>query len=221
MARAKTKEIAAGPKFHDVAQGSDDWFTARLGIPTASVFGTIMSEGSDGPSKTRTELLYRLAGEVITGTPAEETYKSKAMLRGKEMEPQAIADYTERTGELVRQVGFVTNFTGLLHCGCSPDALVGFDGGLETKTIRPDLMIPLLLKGPAAAVGMHRAQIQGCMLVTGRSHWDLKIFWPRMPDFTVRIQRDEIYIKQLHQQIEKFNYELKSLVERLRKMGAH
>jgi len=204
----------------DCAQGSAEWFEAHIGVPSASNFATIMAEGRDGgPSLTRNELLYRMAGEIITGEPAEETFKSKAMLRGKEMEPQAIADYVERTGAHVRQVGFVKNFAGLAQCGCSPDALVGFDGGLETKTMRPDLMIPMLLKG-ANGAGPHQAQVQGCMHVCDREWWDLKIFWPRMPNFTVRIYRNDVYIQELKRQIEKFNYELRTLVERLRKMGA-
>jgi hypothetical protein len=202
-------------------QGTEEWFRAHIGVPSASNFGTIMADGKDGgPSKTRTELLYRMAGEIITGDPAEDTYKSRAMLRGKEMEPAARADYAERTGSHLLQVGFIVNFTGLHRCGCSPDALVDFDGGLETKTMRPDLMIPLLLKGATGGIAMHRAQVQGCMHVTGREWWDLKIYWPKMPNFTVRIYRDEVYIRELRQQIERFNYELGSLVERLRKMGA-
>jgi hypothetical protein len=201
-------------------QGSPAWFEARLGIVTASNFGTVMAEGQDGgPSMTRTELLYRLAGERITGMPAEETFKSKAMLRGKEMEPQAVADYVEHTGYDVRRVGFVKNFSGLKECGASPDALVGFDGGLETKTMRPDLMIPLLLKG-ARMIPAHRAQVQGNIWVCERSWWDLKIFWPGMPNYTVKCLRDNNYIKELSNQVERFNFELDSLVKLLRKMGA-
>lgn len=207
-------------KIHDDPQGSDEWFKARLGIPTASMFSVIMAEGKDGgDSMTRQQYLYRLAGEEITGLPAEETFKSRAMERGKEMEPQAIADYERRTGRAVTPVGFATNFEGLKRCGASADGLVGFDCGLETKTMRPDLMIPLLVRG-ARMPPEHRAQVHGNMLVLERDIWDFKIFYPGMPDFTVRVERDETYIKKLHGEIERFNYDLKKLVEQLRNMGA-
>lgn len=205
---------------HDVAQGSVEWWQARLGVVTASNFSTVMAEGRDGElSLTRTELMYRLAGEEITGLPAEETFKSRAMERGKEMEAEAVADYERRKGVTVKRVGFATNFAGLKRCGASPDGLVGFDGGVETKTMRPDLMIPLLMKG-AQMIPAHRAQVMGNMMVWQRDWWDLKIFYPRMPDFTVRVYRDDAYVKRLLDEIERFNFEKKRLIETLRKMGA-
>jgi hypothetical protein len=41
-----------------------------------------------------------------------------------------------------------------------------------------------------------------------------------MPDFTVRVERDETFCRELHEQIQRFNYDLKKLVEQLRNMGA-
>lgn len=204
----------------DVAQGSPEWFQARLGIPSASNFGCVMANGRDGgPSLTRTEYLYRLAGEIITGEPAEETFKSRAMERGKEMEPEAIADYERRKKVEVQRIGLGINFVGLKRCCASPDGLVGFDGGLETKSMRPDKMIPLLDRG-ARMPPEHRAQVMGNIHVFERDHWDFKIFWPRMPDFTVRVFRDDDYIRDMSNQIEIFQHELKRLVEKLRSMGA-
>lgn len=219
-ARAAT---TAAPKSQlqilDFVQGSDEWFEARLGLPTASHFGTIMAQGNDGPALTRTEYLYRLAGEVVTRMPAEETFKSRAMERGKEMEPEAIEDYERRKAVKITRVGLGVNFSGLKRCGASPDGLLGFDGGLETKTMRPDKMIPMLDRG-ARMPGEHRAQVQGNMLVFERDWWDFKIFYRRMPDFTVTVRRDDAYIKTLHDQIQIFNHDLKRLVEKLRNMGA-
>lgn len=221
---AKASKPAPKPKSElvilDMPQGSPEWFDARKGLPTASHFSTILASGRDGEtSMTRTQYLNRLAGEIITGQPTEETFQSKAMQRGKLMEADACADYVERTGRELRRVGLGVNFSGLKRCGASPDALVGFDGGLETKTMRADLMIPLLLKG-SQMMPEHRAQVQGNMLVFEREWWDLKIFWPKMPDFTVRVYRDDAYIGELSNAIQVFNHELNRLVEKLRMMGA-
>lgn len=223
MAKAAAKKAPARRselvQIHE-PQGSEGWFKARAGLITASQFSVVMAEGQDGgPSLTRQQLLYRLAGEIITGEPAEETFKSRAMERGKEMEPAAIADYERRRDVTVQRVGFGINFSGLKRCGASPDGLVGFDRGLETKTMRPDLMIPLLMKGTAMPPA-HRAQVQGNMLVWERDFWDFKIFWPGMPDFTVTVARDNGYLRELHNAIQVFNHELDRLVERLRAMGA-
>jgi hypothetical protein len=221
---AKPRKKDEAPKsllqLHDAPQGSEEWLRARLGIPTASMFTVIMAEGRDGgDSLTRQQYLYRLAGEQITGEPAEETFRSRAMERGKDMEAEAVADYERRTGRVVTRVGFATNFSGLKRCGASPDGLVGFDGGLETKTMRPDLMIPMLEHG-ARMLPEHRAQVHGNMLVLERDVWDFKVFYRGMPDFTVRVEKDQTYARRLHAEIERFNYELKQLVEKLRNMGA-
>lgn len=230
MVKVAVKTKAVPPQsllvVHDVEQGTEEWLRARLGIVTASHFSTVMADGKDGEaSLTRTQYMHRLAGEIITGMLAEETFKSRAMERGKEMEPEAVADYERRKGVLVKRVGFATNFSGYKKCGASPDGLVGFDGLVETKTMRPDLMIPLLLKG-APMLPAHRAQVHGNMLVWEREWCDLKIFYTKMPgytgmpDYTVRVYRDERYIKELHDQIERFNFEMQRLVETLRKLGA-
>ena len=133
------------------------------------------------------------------------------------MEPEAIADYEARNKTTVQRIGLGINFTGLKRCCASPDGLVGFDGGLETKTMRPDTMIPLLERG-AQMQPEHRAQVFGNMLVFERDPWDFKIYYPGMPPFEVRVMRDEKYIRELHNQIEVFNFDLKILVDKLRSM---
>lgn len=179
-----------------------------------------MANGKDdGPSLTRRDYLYRLAGEIITGQPAEETFKSRAMDRGKEMESEAIADYEARKGVEVQRVGLGINFSGLKRCCASPDGIVGFDGGLETKSMRPDLMIALLERGGPRMLAEHRAQVAGNMLVFERDWWDLSVYWPQMPPFIVRVYRDESYLRELHNQIEIFNHDLARLIERIRTMG--
>lgn len=220
MAKAAHKK-AIEPKstveILDCEQGSEEWFAARLGLPTASRFSDIMAAGE---GKTRTRYLRELAGEIITGRPAE-TFKSIAMARGNEMEAEARDHYARTKFADLRRVGFVKN-AGLMKyaiVGASPDALIGDDGGLEIKTMTPALMIELFDKG-SAMPPEHRAQVHGNMWVCQRSWWDFKIFYPRMPDFTVRVQRDDVFIKQLSDEVERFSYDLKMLVDRLRKMGA-
>lgn len=204
----------------DIEQGSDAWFEARRGIPSASNFSVIMAQGKDGgESITRLEYLRRLAGEIITGRLAEQTFKSSAMERGKEMEPEAISHFEAKSGIAVQRIGLGINFTGLKRCCASPDGLIGFDSGLETKSMRPDKMIPLLERG-AGLLPEHRAQVLGNMLVFERDSWVFKIFYPGMPRYEVTVVRDEKSIRELHNHIEIFNHDLGRLVEKLRSMGA-
>ena len=218
MAKAPQKKAPASTvEIIDVDQGSLEWFEAKLGIPSASRFSDIMAVGE---GKMRTRYLRELAGEIITGRPAE-TFKGAAMVRGNDMEAEARDHYARTKFADLRRVGFVKN-TGLMKyaiAGASPDALIGDDGGLEIKTMIPALMIELFDKG-ATMPPEHRAQVQGNMWVCERSWWDFKIYYPRMPDFTVRVMRDDAFIKQLSDDVERFSFDLKKLVERLRNMGA-
>jgi predicted phage-related endonuclease len=193
----------------ECTQGTDDWLRARAGVPTASEFHTILAKGE---GKTRRAYLYRLAGEIVTGEPAE-TFKSPAMERGNLMEDEAREMYAFiRRAEPVR-VGFVRNG----RAGCSPDSLLGDDGGLEIKTKRADILIDVLLKDEVPPE--HRAQLQGFLWITERKWVDFVAYWPGLPLFVKRVERDEDYIATLSAEVAKFCDELDAVVERIRGWG--
>lgn len=209
----------------DYEQRSIEWFEVRRGIPTASNFGIIMASGVDGgESLTRQKLLYRMAGELLTRETAE-TFRSAAMERGVEMEPEARDAYARKTFEQMTSVGFVRrtihNPLGEdLVVGASPDSYVGTDRTLEIKTMIPELLIPIAEKGAAGFPTRHRAQCQGTLWVTGRRFCDLVIFYrrmPVMPKFT--IERDDAYIRTIRDAVETFSYDLRRLVDRMKAMG--
>jgi len=193
----------------DCEQGSEEWFRARMGIPTASEFATVMAKGE---GKTRSTYMRKLAGEIICGEPMTG-FQSAAMARGKEMEAKARAYYALVTGADLASVGFIRN--GAM--GCSPDSLIGADGGLEIKTAEPHILIEKILKDDFPPE--HRAQVQGNLMVSERDWWDLIVFWPGMPTFTKRLRRDLEYQNTLRSEIARFNDELAALVERVRKYG--
>lgn len=220
-AKATPEPVSELEIFYDIEQGSDEWFEVRKGIPTASNFATVMAEGRDGgPSLTRTKYLYRLAGEIITGLPAEDGYRSVAMDRGIAMEDEARQSYCRRKNVEPRRIGFGRNFSGLRRCGASPDSLIGFDGGLEIKTARPDILIPMLLQ-PARMPPEHRYQVHGSIYVFERDWWDVTVYADsKLAAMDVRVYRDDALCKELDEGIQRFNWDLQKLVERLRKMGA-
>lgn len=206
-----------------VIQGSDAWKMLRLGIPTASHFSVIMAEGKDGEvAETRTQYLHRLAGELLTGELAEETFKTKAMERGNQMEPAALEQFARRNiGVKLEQVGFMRRkLPSGRYVGASPDSL--FDkrrSGLEAKSMRPDLMIARLLSG-AGMPPQHRWQCYGTMWVGDLDKVVLTLFYRGMPvSPTFEVGRDERTIKELSDAVEIFDHELHRLVQKIRAMG--
>lgn len=190
-------------------QGTEEWRKARAGIPTASEFSTVMAKGE---GKTRRTYMLKLAGEILTGEPME-SYSNVHMERGKVMEDEARDLYTFIQGGDPIRVGFIRNGDK----GCSPDSLIGDDGGLEIKTALPHIQIERLLKDELPAE--HRAQVQGSMWVAERAHWDFVSYWPNLPLLCVRVYRDETYIAKLADEVARFNDELAATVELIRARG--
>lgn len=193
----------------DCAQGSDEWFRARLGLPTASMFGAILAKGE---GKTRRSYMLKLAAEIITDELGEN-FTTPAMERGKIMEDEARSMYAFAAEAELVQVGFIRNGP----VGWSPDSLIGTEGALEIKTQRADLLIDTILKDEFPPE--HKAQCQGGLWVGEREWIDLCVYWPKMPTFIKRIHRDETYIKTLAGEVDRFRGELAALVEQIRSYG--
>jgi hypothetical protein len=197
-------------QIHTCDQGSPEWLKARAGLPTASEFHTVMAKGRDGgASVTRKTYMLKLAGEIITGEPAE-SYTNVHMERGRTMEADAREYYAFVRDVDPELIGFITNGAK----GCSPDALVDDNGLLEIKTKLPHLQIECLLRDDLPPE--HKAQCQGALWVAEREWIDFVSYWPRMPVFIHRAHRDEAYIKTLAEAVDAFNDELAALVERVR-----
>lgn len=193
-------------------QGSEEWFRARMGIPTASEFHTVMASGrSGGESKTRRTYMLKLAGEILTGEPMD-SFGNHHTERGKEMEPDARNLYSFMKDCEPQLVGFIRNG----QKGCSPDSLVGSDGMVEIKTKLPHLQVDCLLSDRVPPE--HKAQCQGALWVAEREWIDFVSYWPGLPLFVTREHRDEEYIAKMTAAVDEFNDELAHMVERVRRL---
>lgn len=190
-------------------QNSEEWLRIRAGIPTASQFSTVLAKGE---GKTRRTYMLKLAGEIITGEPME-SFSNDHTERGHAMEGEARDLYAFQTGAQLDRVGFIKDG----RKGASPDSLIGEDGGAEIKTKLPHLLIEVLLKGEVPPE--HKAQIQGTLWVAKRQWWDIAIYWPKMPLFIKRVERDEAYIQKLATEVDRFNAELDAVVAQIRACG--
>jgi hypothetical protein len=186
---------------------------ARCGRATASEFSAVLAKGKEGV--TRRKYLRRLVAERLTGKPAE-TYSGRHTERGQQQEPWARIAYEAQTGALVEEVGFIPHVDGLM-AGCSPDGLVGDDGGAEFKSVIPTVQLDTLLRE-----GMppeHKAQVQGNLWITGRAWWDFVSYCPDMPAHlrlcVYRVEPDEDYIENLAAEVCNFLAEVDMLEAKL------
>lgn len=194
----------------DFEQNSPEWLRARMGIPTASCFSQILAKGE---GKTRHSYMLKIAGEILTGEPDQSFAGNEHTERGHAMEPEARDLYQFQTGAELRRVGFIRNG----RVGCSPDSLIGDNGGLEVKTKLPHLLIDVILKDEFPSE--HRAQVQGTLWITKREWWDIAVYYRGVPLFIKRAYRDEAYIQTIATEVDRFNAELDEVVRKVRARG--
>lgn len=176
---------------HEVEQGSTAWLAARAGVVTASEIDNVLTKTLK-PSAAKA-YLHRIVAERVLGRPVMSEAESKAMVRGKEMEPEACEWYEREYGYErgpVTLAGFITTDDGRL--GCSPDRLVGSDGGLEVKVPMAETHVEYALDNEVFRLA-YRGQVQTSLFVTGRAWWDLLSYNPAMPCVVVRCLPDAEY----------------------------
>ena len=176
-------------------QGSQEWLAARLGVPSASQFSKIVT-GKGGKSTQLEAYINQLVAEELTGETTL-VYVNEHMKRGTELEPDARELYEALTGQSVEEVGFCLHDT--VNAGCSPDGLVGEEGGLEIKCAAPATHVEWVKAGALPA--KHLQQIMGCLWITGRKWWDFMSYHPTMKPLIVRVERDEEYIAVLAEHV--------------------
>lgn len=200
-------------KIVPVVQGSQAWLDARVGVLTASNMDRIISPKQRKPSAQATKLCYEMLAEKVLGRSLSDA-SSGFMQRGTEMEAEARAWYEFERDVDVEQVGLVLRDDE--RVGCSPDGLVGEDGGLEIKCPSAAVHLGYLVDGPGDD---YYCQVQGSLWVTGRKWWDLTSFCPGFPTVCVRFQRDAEFIAALEECAEAFLKRFDEYEARLRDMG--
>ena len=178
-------------------QGSPEWLAARLGIPSASMFAKIVTTKGIW-SASADAYINQLVAERLTGE-REEVFQSHHMLRGTELEPDARDLYSLMSDAEVTEVGFCLHDT--LSAGCSPDGLIGEEGGLEIKAPAPSTHVEYLRGGVLPS--KYKQQVMGCLWITGREWWDFVSYHPTMKPLIVRVERDEEYIAALEKCVTK------------------
>ena len=196
----------------EIIQGSEDWHAIRCGKATASRISDVLAKGA---GKVRASYLTELAVERLTGKPTVG-YKSAAMQRGNDLEPQARAAYEFLRREKVELVGFV-HHPRIAMSGASPDGRVGARGHVQIKCPEAAAHFDYLEGGTLPKA--YRDQVQWEMACDGRDWCDFVSFNPDFPagmDLHVRrIARDDVEIATMEAEVERFLAELAAKVEAL------
>lgn len=195
-------------------QGSEAWWQARIGMPTASDFDSILTPAKLDYSRSTTTYRNKLLAEWLRGKP-DEGFQSDWMKRGHEVEEEACNAYAFLTDSEPQVVGFCTTDDG--RYGCSPDRLIGDDGGLECKCPSPGVHVGYLLDGKIPTT--YRLQIIGSLLVTGRNWWDFMSHHPDMEPLILRTWRKDVEneLTKLSAALDKFCADLDACKQKLMK----
>ena len=193
---------------HEIVQGSDQWFAARIGKVTASRVADVLAKTKTGYSASRDNYMAQLVCERLTGQKGE-SFTNAAMQHGTDTEPLARAAYEAHADVLVDEVGFVPH-PSIIMAGASPDGLVGDDGLLEIKCPNTATHIETLLSQTVPS--KYNTQMQFQLACTGRQYCDFVSFDNRLPEelqlFVKRVPRDNMYIKLMEDEIVRFLNEL-------------
>ena len=109
-----------------------------------------------------------------------------AVEQGKLVETIAVPWYEFTYDVKIQRVGFCVSDDG--RYGCSPDGLIGEDGGIEIKSPQPGKHLQHLLGGivPKEYVG----QVQMSLFVTGRAWWKFVSYSRHLPPLVLHVTPD-------------------------------
>ena len=185
-------------RLDNIEQGSPEWFTARVGIPSASNFDKIFTSKGAKSAQSKA-FMNTLLAEWVTGDKAS-VKQTEWMERGIELEADARTAYEFITDETVEETGIVYA-DELRLVSCSPDGLMKTKG-LEIKCPAPGTHIGYLIdqKLPTTYV----QQVQGSMYVTGLLEWDFMSYHPDMKPVIITVERDDKLITTIDEIMQEF-----------------
>jgi hypothetical protein len=209
----------------EMEQGTEEWFAARAGKITASMFAEVRKTLKSGPRKglcsaAADDYAFKLALEREAGTViAGEEFETFAMKRGREMEEPARLLHEQRLGTLVQPVGFICDDREVL--GASADGLIDDNGMAEYKCfVAPSKLNRILMANDDSDV---MDQIQGGLLIAEREWCDFVTYVPQLESIGLHLTvkrhyRDDAYITALYDDIDRFNDLVMEKQEAVRKM---
>lgn len=189
-------------------QRTQQWYTARRGLPTASEFGSIITPKDMEYSKASDSYICDLIDELKRPEEhsAEGFQGSKDTRRGNALEPEALGVYAFDSEVRLQSVGLI--LSDCRRFGCSPDSLAGSDGLVQVKCPDGKKFVALQRKWMAKkeVPADYKAQCHGEMIITGRSWNDLMIYCPGYDPLVIRVTPDK-FTDRLREHLDRFHTE--------------
>jgi len=202
---------------HQVEQGTEAWRRLRLGIPTASQFGRILTPQGK-PSAQAVTYRNQLVAERLFGQPfGKDLSRIEHVVAGKANEPHAAAQFEALEGIKLQEVGFITTPNGRI--GCSPDRLIlgNRREAVEIKCPTIPVHVGYLLDGPSTD---YKAQVQGQILIGGFEAVHFYSWNERCPAVHIVFRPDPPYLELLNRALAEFCDLLDAAEARCRSLGA-
>lgn len=194
-------------------QYSSLWWDARRGVPTASEAARIFTSQAKA-STQQTQYIYDLIGDLYDPRYGQvEDYQSAAMKNGHVIEPAARAYYEFMQDAKVTQVGFCLSDDG--RFGCSPDGLVGDEGGIEIKSPNHATHVEYLDQNRVPP--KYVPQVHFSLIVTGRKWWDFMSYASGLPHLVVRTEPND-FTRQLREELDRFWFKFQDVLARIKEM---
>lgn len=204
-------------KIIECDQRSIEWARLHVGKITASEFKNLVTpEMKPREGEMPKTYLSRKLAEVFRGEPmcnlSPAFASSVQMEQGTLLEEEVIPWYSLKFNVPVKTVGFCETDDGL--AGCSPDGLIGEDGGLEIKAPEPHTHCAYLLEGGIPKE--YRPQVEFSLFVTGRPWWRFVSYRRRFPALVVEHKRNEETMEVIRCVVNAFHAKLSTAVAKLK-----
>lgn len=199
-------------------QYSPEWWNAKRGIASASNADRIITPKNGALSAQSIDYACELVAERMM--PGDywlngSEFQSQAMANGSAREDEARSCYQMERDIDVQVVGFCLSDCG--RFGCSPDWLIGTDGGSECKCPTTKVHARYLYEGVLPIA--YKPQVHFSLAVTGRKYWDFYSYAPGLPPFCIRVEPDD-YTEAVRNAMEEFWALQLNVQDRLSKAAA-
>lgn len=197
-------------------QKTKEWHKARLGKFTASTIHNILGRGrkkdEEFSQKCLTQINEKIA-EKLTGQT--KTFTNTAMEWGIQHEDEARKKYEEKTGNKVKQVGFIQHNE---NSGGSPDGVMK-EGIIEIKCpYASENQVNMYVTNEIPPE--YYSQIQMNLLVTNKEWCDYVSYDPRFKKhgqlYIKRIPRDEEHIELIKKRIELCTKKMEEIIKKIK-----
>jgi hypothetical protein len=188
-------------KIIDAKQNSEAWLRARLGKVTASEADALISpEGKVRTGAGPHSYLCHKVAEKVLGYSVDTFQGSRATDQGNIIETMGLPWYSFAFDTPLTRVGFCETDDG--RAGCSPDSLIGEDGGLELKSPQPPAHVEYLLAGVVPKD--YRIQVQFSLWVTRRKWWKFVSYSSQFESLVVHVEPDPLLQEAISESLAKF-----------------